>query len=629
MCTLPTVDCFAEELVKESRWYDLGVFLGISAHDLDSIGNVYSSNGTTRCLIEMHKCLMKTATIFTWDDVATALSRMDNFQLAGYIDQKYGSGEEDSKRKRKRVKRDNYGDDSPLQRPIIGRPLMNEFENILAIFAMLILRVKNAFAYEKVPLGDLQFFLQEMYSIVPPSNNELNSLDTIFIKLQPHYSFLSYNVFCILIQNFLAEKLPLQEKIRHYESELQKFKTSTKMKDLIKTDSLDGQTNTDGGKRIEIKIKFQEFWSSVVIEKFERLAKSVFEELHNRAVLIRVEQGCICVTWMISEKCSPEMVKKLPMTIGFLRELGIMSISFNYTLYQLSHFGCSNLISAIVQAIQEKKIKILEIYLAVSDLISMSTQLSSTEKKSICHSKDSDDFYCLSYASYCGHTDVVQFLLENGSQPSIQAKSGITPLIAASAEGHNEIVDKLLSAGANVNMSTDDGLTAIYFSSIKGHSNIFKMLLNSGKADPELGNSNSNVSPLIAACDRGHKDIVDLLLERKVIVDKQTKDGRTALYQASIHGYTNIVESLLKVNADPNIPKLKGITPLMTACWQGHFETVGTLLRAGANAHINMVIQHFIMLPLEGNMTLLLIFSNIMWISTPGTVTGIILHPKT
>ena len=35
---IPTIDQFAQELDKESRWYDLGVFLGVPTSELAHIG---------------------------------------------------------------------------------------------------------------------------------------------------------------------------------------------------------------------------------------------------------------------------------------------------------------------------------------------------------------------------------------------------------------------------------------------------------------------------------------------------------------------------------------------------------------------------------------------------------------
>ena len=57
MSPIPTIDQFVQELDKESRWYDLGVFLGVPTSELDIIGQNYRLEGIQRCLIELFKCL--------------------------------------------------------------------------------------------------------------------------------------------------------------------------------------------------------------------------------------------------------------------------------------------------------------------------------------------------------------------------------------------------------------------------------------------------------------------------------------------------------------------------------------------------------------------------------------------
>ena len=47
-----TADLFAEELEKEPKWYDLGVFLGITTNELDSIQATYMFEGQRRCLLK-------------------------------------------------------------------------------------------------------------------------------------------------------------------------------------------------------------------------------------------------------------------------------------------------------------------------------------------------------------------------------------------------------------------------------------------------------------------------------------------------------------------------------------------------------------------------------------------------
>ena len=52
---VPTIELFTEELDSVGpKWYDLGVFLGVTPHVLDVVGKYHGSEGTQRCLIELY-----------------------------------------------------------------------------------------------------------------------------------------------------------------------------------------------------------------------------------------------------------------------------------------------------------------------------------------------------------------------------------------------------------------------------------------------------------------------------------------------------------------------------------------------------------------------------------------------
>ena len=84
---LPTIDQFVEELVKEPRWYDLGIFLSVSTYELDVIARDYQ--GTQRRLIELFKYFQSYGKVVSWNDIVDALTRMQHKDLADQICQKY------------------------------------------------------------------------------------------------------------------------------------------------------------------------------------------------------------------------------------------------------------------------------------------------------------------------------------------------------------------------------------------------------------------------------------------------------------------------------------------------------------------------------------------------------------
>lgn len=63
------------------------------------------------------------------------------------------------------------------------------------------------------------------------------------------------------------------------------------------------------------------------------------------------------------------------------------------------------------------------------------------------------------------------------------------------------------------------------------------------------------------ACDRGHKELVSLLLQNNAEINSQDDEGQTALHYASACEFAAIVELLLQAGADASIKDQEGSLP--------------------------------------------------------------------
>ncbi len=105
------------------------------------------------------------------------------------------------------------------------------------------------------------------------------------------------------------------------------------------------------------------------------------------------------------------------------------------------------------------------------------------------------------------------------------------------------------------------------------------------------------LTPLYIACQNGHKDVADLLLQAGADKDKAFGNGRTPLYIASQKGQKDIVELLLRAGADKDKAQKDGATPLFIASQMGHNDIVELLRRAGADENKALLFDYFSALP--------------------------------
>ena len=86
-------------------------------------------------------------------------------------------------------------------------------------------------------------------------------------------------------------------------------------------------------------------------------------------------------------------------------------------------------------------------------------------------------------------------------------------------------------------------------------------------------------TPLHAAAQKGHLQVVIVLIEAGGSIDVEDKFGYTPLYLASLEGHTDVVKYLIGQNADLNAWENYGRSPLWIASFEGHQDIVEMLIR--------------------------------------------------
>jgi ankyrin repeat protein len=181
------------------------------------------------------------------------------------------------------------------------------------------------------------------------------------------------------------------------------------------------------------------------------------------------------------------------------------------------------------------------------------------------------------FAAQQGDADSGRILIKAGAKPNVaQPKSGLTPLLIASAMSNVKAVDLLLESGANPNAVDSNGYAPLHkavrnsdygidFDRKDAMLAIVKSLLKHG-ADPNLRITQDKA---LAAAEIKAGANAFYGKRTALTVTEILLQGATPLVLAAEVNNLDVIKALVEDEADPNIPTESGTTALIMASGAG------------------------------------------------------------
>jgi ankyrin repeat protein len=157
-----------------------------------------------------------------------------------------------------------------------------------------------------------------------------------------------------------------------------------------------------------------------------------------------------------------------------------------------------------------------------------------------------EDGLAFSVACLMGHLDIVRFIFdlrEEGPRDflgKLEAEDSLLPIHFACRGGHSEVVSYLISQGSPIHCPDPEGLTPLQICARDGSLSCVKVLVESGALAVH------SHSALLTAASSGHLDIVDFLIRHKSDPKESDSEGVTPLIGASSNRRLRVSQYLIE-----------------------------------------------------------------------------------
>ncbi|XP_046553082.1 ankyrin repeat domain-containing protein 50-like [Haliotis rubra] len=182
------------------------------------------------------------------------------------------------------------------------------------------------------------------------------------------------------------------------------------------------------------------------------------------------------------------------------------------------------------------------------------------------------------WAACGGHSEVVELLVSKGANVSLVDRFGINILYSACLGGDVDVVKYVLSQNMlDINDTVQCGRTAVMLAAANGHKDMVELLVDKEADVSLLDEAGDNI--LHCACRGGDVKVVKYILSQEMVdINSRGYGKKTPVMVAGEEGHKGVVELLVKFGADLSLNGKSGSNILHYACSSGQFDVVKYVL---------------------------------------------------
>ncbi|GAA6089790.1 ankyrin repeat domain-containing protein 26 isoform X5 [Tachysurus ichikawai] len=200
-------------------------------------------------------------------------------------------------------------------------------------------------------------------------------------------------------------------------------------------------------------------------------------------------------------------------------------------------------------------------------------------KKNDLNQLDKENRTVLHIACVYGHTDVVQYLVENKVKLNLCDNQNRSALMKAVQCQQDRCVSILLEHEADPNLVDINGNTSLHLAArIPSVPVALKLLEHEANINAQNKEGNT---PLMLSVEENHAEMAEFLLKEGADVNLQNQEQRTPLLIAACNGQISMVRLLLQYNADITVKDNKGWSSDDYAVMNGHHACSHLIIEHG------------------------------------------------